>query len=87
MYEIELYIPLKPEDRKAIEQGVKLEDGISKLQLAGQDKKWTVTMHEGRNRQIRRTFSELGYTIAALHRIQFGDYILKGTAPGTHRLV
>lgn len=87
VYEIELYIPLKDQDRKTIEKGVKLEDGISKLELSGQDKKWTVIMHEGRNRQIRRTFSELGYTIAALHRVQFGNYILQGTAPGTHRLV
>lgn len=87
VYEIELYIPLKDEDKHAIEKGVELEDGLSRLQLSGADTKWTVTMHEGRNRQIRRTFGELGYTIAALHRIQFGDYVLKGTAPGTHRIV
>ncbi len=87
VYEIELYIPLKEEDRRAIEKGVKLEDGISRLQLDGKDKKWTVTMHEGRNRQIRRTFEKQGYTIAKLHRTQFGDYFLQGTAPGTHRLV
>lgn len=87
VYQIELYIPLKDEHRKQIEKGIKLEDGISRLQLEGKDKKWTVIMHEGRNRQIRRTFAELGYTIASLHRIQFGDYLLTGTAPGTHRLV
>lgn len=87
VYEVELYIPLKPADKQHIEQGVKLEDGISKLQLDGSGKQWTVTMHEGRNRQIRRTFGELGYTLAKLHRVTFGDYILKGTAPGTHRLV
>ncbi len=87
VYQIELYIPLKDADRKAIEKGIKLEDGISRLQLDGKDKKWTVTMHEGRNRQIRRTFEEVGYTVAKLHRIQFGDYLLTGTAPGTHRIV
>jgi len=87
VYEIELYIPLKPEDKRAIEQGVELEDGISALKLKGKGTNWTVTMSEGRNRQIRRTFGELGYTIAKLHRIQFGDYILKGTAEGTSRLV
>jgi len=87
VYEIELYIPLQPTDRKKIEQGVMLEDGKSALQLSGNEKKWIVTMKEGRNRQIRRTFSALGYTVAKLHRVQFGDYHLKGTAPGTHRLV
>jgi 23S rRNA pseudouridine2605 synthase len=87
IYEIELYIPLAPDDKKHIERGVKLEDGISKLRLKGANKKWTVTMSEGRNRQIRRTFGELGYTIATLHRIKFGDYTLEGTASGTHRIV
>ena len=87
VYEIELYIPLKPEDKKKMERGIELEDGISRLQLQGDDKKWTVIMSEGRNRQIRRTFAEVGYTIAKLHRTEFGNYILRGTAPGTHRLV
>ena len=87
VYEIELYVPLKPEDKRAIEQGIKLDDGLSALQLTGNGTNWTVTMSEGRNRQIRRTFGELGYTVKKLHRIQFGDYILKGTAEGTSRLV
>lgn len=87
VYEIELYIPLKAEDKKAIEQGVELQDGISRLKLSGSDKKWTVSMQEGRNRQIRRTFGELGYTVATLHRVKFGEYTITGTAPGTHRLV
>lgn len=87
VYEIELYIPLTPEDKKTIERGVVLEDGISALQIKGSGTHWTVTMSEGRNRQIRRTFGELGYTVKELHRIQFGDYVLKGTAEGTSRLV
>lgn len=87
IYEIELYMTLTSEDKKKIEHGIELEDGKSKLRLHGADKKWTVIMSEGRNRQIRRTFGALGYTIAKLHRIQFGAYILEGTAPGTHRKV
>ncbi len=39
-------------------------------------KDWIVTLHEGRNRQIRRTFSALGYTVKTLHRIRFGEYDL-----------
>jgi len=87
IYEIELYVPLKTADKQAVERGVMLEDGMSALQLKGRGTHWTVTMSEGRNRQIRRTFGELGYTIKRLHRIQFGDYVLKGTAEGTSRLV
>jgi 23S rRNA pseudouridine2605 synthase len=37
---------------------------------------WRVTMHEGRNRQIRRTFDALGYGIRRLHRLQIGNYNL-----------
>lgn len=37
---------------------------------------WIVTLQEGRNRQIRRTFSSLGYTVKKLHRIRFGEYDL-----------
>lgn len=37
---------------------------------------YTVTMREGRNRQIRRTFDALGYTVTKLHRIQFGNFSL-----------
>ncbi|CAN5423904.1 pseudouridine synthase [soil metagenome] len=45
-------------------------------------KDWIVTLHEGRNRQIRRTFSALGYTVRTLHRITFGDYRLNDTPTG-----
>lgn len=37
---------------------------------------YQVTMHEGRNRQIRRTFASLGYTVTSLHRTNFGVYTL-----------
>ena len=45
--------------------GVQLDDGTSKLGLTRLSdtsrRKWQVTMSEGRNRQIRRTFDALGY--------------------------
>jgi len=46
------------------------------------DISWTVTMHEGRNRQIRRTFAALGYRVTHLHRTHFGEYALNGLSPG-----
>jgi 23S rRNA pseudouridine2605 synthase len=49
---------------------------LSKLGLADEGKSWAVTMSEGRNRQIRRTFAALGYQVTKLHRTQFGDYLL-----------
>jgi 23S rRNA pseudouridine2605 synthase len=81
VYEISLNMPLQPLHRQMIsDHGIKLEDGNSRLQLArreeGNDKDWTVTMSEGRNRQIRRTFGSLGYDVLKLHRTQFGPYTL-----------
>lgn len=37
---------------------------------------YQITMHEGRNRQIRRTFTALGYQVTKLHRTHFGPYNL-----------
>ena len=31
-----------------------------------------ITLQEGRNRQIRKMMSKLGYTVVELHRVQFG---------------
>lgn len=81
IYEISLNLPLQPLHRQMIaDHGIELEDGNSRLQLErhedGNDKDWTVTMHEGRNRQIRRTFGSLGYDVVKLHRTQFGPYTL-----------
>lgn len=70
--------------------GIKLDDGPSKLFLTklGDDRtKWQVEMSEGRNRQIRRTFSALGYNVEKLHRIEFGNYNLGELKPGDFKLV
>ncbi len=66
--------------------GIELEDGFSKLGLMRLSdtsrREWQVTMSEGRNRQIRRTFAALGYTVTKLHRTQFGAYSLGDIKPG-----
>jgi 23S rRNA pseudouridine2605 synthase len=91
-YEVELKQPLAPLHRQMIsDHGVMLDDGPSKLQLdrleEGNDRRWRITMHEGRNRQIRRTFGGLGYTVTKLHRTHFGAYNLGELAPGKFEIV
>ena len=85
-YTVSIDTDLAPLHQQMISDfGVQLEDGPSKLSLERQNdsrKDWLVTMHEGRNRQIRRTFLALGYTVVALHRTSFGDYKLGDLAPG-----
>ncbi len=55
--------------------------------FAENNKDWIVTLQEGRNRQIRRTFSALGYTVKTLHRITFGDYFLLELQSGQFKKV
>lgn len=47
---------------------------------------YEVTMHEGRNRQIRRTFQALGYEVKTLNRTHFGKYMLSDLPAGDLRL-
>lgn len=84
IYHVALNKPLSSEDKKRIESGLELEDGISKLRISHLEKgsgikrnSYQVTMHEGRNRQIRRTFKRLGYTVTFLERQSFGKYTLQ----------
>lgn len=70
--------------------GIHLDDGPSKLtleKLTDDRTTWRVTMHEGRNRQIRRTFAALGYTVTSLHRTEFGDYALGTLKEGEYQEV
>jgi 23S rRNA pseudouridine2605 synthase len=82
VYEIELNKALRPHDQRQIEQGLMLADGKSALKLKGRDKNWQVTMHEGRNRQIRRTFAAVYYRVTKLHRTKLGKYELGNIDPG-----
>ena len=87
-YEVILDKDLAPLHQQEIADfGVKLEDGISRFMVIRNEKyddrkHFVVILSEGRNRQIRRTFAALGYTVVGLHRIQFGKYQLSGLKPG-----
>ncbi len=88
VYEVVLNHPLLPLSRQIIsDHGVILEDGRSQFELErlreGDDTAWRITMHEGRNRQIRRTFAALGFTVTTLHRTHFGPYVLNDQSAGT----
>jgi len=86
IYEVELDHALEPLHQQEIADfGIEIGDGVSRLGLERLDdsrKRWKVVMSEGRNRQIRRTFGALGYTVVKLHRIEFGKYQLAGLKVG-----
>ena len=83
IYEVELDKPLQPLHQQMIsDYGVMLDDGPSKFTVIRDGKQYIVTLMEGRNRQIRRTFAALGYHVTRLHRTHFGKYELDGLLPG-----
>jgi 23S rRNA pseudouridine2605 synthase len=47
----------------------------------------TLTLTEGKNREIRRLFDAIGHPVTQLRRVQFGGLELDTLAPGTWRRV
>jgi 23S rRNA pseudouridine2605 synthase len=92
LYNVRLDKDLEPLHQQMIsDYGVQLDDGTSTLELERMNdtdrKSWIVTMKEGRNRQIRRTFSSLGYTVKKLHRTNFGNYTVGDIQPGKYETI
>jgi pseudouridine synthase len=92
IYNVCLDKDLEPLHQQMIsDYGINLDDGPSKLQLERMNdadrRNWIVTMHEGRNRQIRRTFQSLGYTVIKLHRTNFGNYSIGDIPSGKFQIL
>jgi 23S rRNA pseudouridine2605 synthase len=67
--------------------GVPLEDGRTApadVRRVGADL-IELTIHEGRNRQVRRMCQAVGHPVLTLTRIRFGPLALGDLAPGDHR--
>jgi len=68
----------KPEELDRLRKGIELEDGITQPAVVDRPKTnnglydVTITISEGRNRQVRRMFEAIGYKLFALKRIQVG---------------
>ncbi len=88
IYEVIIDKSLQPLHQQMInDYGIQLADGPSKLlleKLGSKSTEYKVTMSEGRNRQIRRTFQALGYKVTSLHRTNFGNYTLSDLQSGQH---
>jgi len=75
----------------SLQQGMKLDDGRSqpaqlRVVAARRDASSVdITIHEGRNRQVRRMFEELGHNVLGLTRLRFGPIGLGEMSPGEIR--
>jgi 23S rRNA pseudouridine2605 synthase len=80
-YVVALDTPLTSDDRRALESPMTLRDGTALLAaqikiVAGEASVLEITIHEGKNRQIRKMFEQLGYRVAALKRLSVGEILL-----------
>ncbi len=79
IYNVTLDKNLEPLHQQMIsDKGITLDDGLSKfiIDRGKNPGELNITMYEGRNRQIRRTFEALGYKVTKLHRTSLGNYDL-----------
>jgi 23S rRNA pseudouridine2605 synthase len=86
-YRAKLARPIAEEALRALRGGVELEDGPTAparvRRLRG--KEIELTIHEGRNRQVRRMCEAVGHPVLELQRTGFGPLRLDGLQEGAHR--
>jgi 23S rRNA pseudouridine2605 synthase len=90
LYQIEVDRSVSAEDLERLLTGVDLEDGPAKAdQVTFLDAPHRVGMslHEGRNRQVRRMFEALGYEVQKLERVSYAGLSTEGLGRGKWRLL
>jgi 23S rRNA pseudouridine2605 synthase len=79
--------PVGDEALRRMREGVRLEDGMTAPARVRRVSRGVLelTIHEGRNRQVRRMCEAVGHPVAELRRVAFGPLKLGHLAPGGYR--
>jgi 23S rRNA pseudouridine2605 synthase len=78
---------------KKLEAGIYLEDGKTapcRAKLRAQTEQNAlveISLHEGRNRQVRRMLESVGHPVRALRRVRFAQLDLSGLPSGAYRVL
>ncbi|MBX2829686.1 MAG: pseudouridine synthase [Rhodospirillales bacterium] len=87
-YRVRVHGRIEPEKLKQLEDGVTV-DGIqygsihAEVDVQKDSNAWmTVTLREGKNREIRRVMEHLGWPVTRLMRVSYGPFQLGSLAPG-----
>jgi 23S rRNA pseudouridine2605 synthase len=78
VYDVSIKGRLRDKDISALGEGVDIKDKkpsvleVLNIKRSETSSSVTVRIHEGRKRQIRRTFEALGYKVTSLKRISYG---------------
>ena len=80
--------PVKPKsgERRGAERAVRTAPCKIKLVRAGENPWYEVTLIEGKNRQIRRMFEEIGHHVEKIRRVKYGPLELD-VEPGKFRML
>ena len=79
----------RPDDAalRALAEGVELDDGMTApatVRCLAPDR-LELTLHEGRNRQVKRMLEAVGHPVRRLHRSRYAGLTLEGLEPGAWR--
>ena len=82
---------LNPEEIQQLEEGIRLDDGITQPAFVKKSGKARVnswielTIHEGRTHQVKRMLEAIGHRVLRLRRIRFGPLQLGDLGVGMYR--
>lgn len=84
---------VKKEEIEQLKKGVKIEDYVTKpakVKILKTDEeknisRLEITIHEGKNRQVRKMCEAIGHKVLALHRSKIGNIIVKDLPLGKWR--
>jgi len=89
-YLVQVSTRLRPGQKRKLEQGVKLEDGRTHPSIVSEVPSlppfsYSITIHEGRKRQVHRMFESIGHRTVSLRRIRIGNLTLGNLREGKTR--
>jgi pseudouridine synthase len=91
IYRVRLDREFHPDHFEPLTTGLELDDGMTAPCKAryytGELSRVEISLHEGRNRQVRRMFEALGYTVESLKRVRYGPLMLGDLPRGKWRLL
>lgn len=90
-YRVKVSGQLTRSAQQSMEKGVVLEDGVTApakidhINYSGKNTWFDMTITEGRNRQVRRMCTAVGFSVSALKRIRMANIELGDLPPGHKR--
>ena len=93
VYEAHVWGSISAEAVAALRAGIELEDGMTApagvrvLERSRRSSRVELTLHEGRNRQVKRMLEAVGHRVRRLHRPRYASLDLQGLAEGRWRLL